>query len=265
MILHFLRTGVGGRDMNIPLQRLEEISLNASPFIQQIIYDGWLLRFSEGQSKRANGVSVIAPSSLPLESKIKECEAWYAAKNLPAVFRVTSMTKDKALDATLVQLGYEISEHVDTLWMPLTAPSPVNNQAQANVLVLPFDEWSQELYSIRAESNTQRDIHMRRIQPVAGNVTCYALFPEGSENAAVCAQTIREAQYSGIFNVFTKQSHRGSGLARSLMHSVLDIERQAGVQTAYLQVTQQNTAARRLYDALGFSFAYEYWYRVKSN
>jgi N-acetylglutamate synthase len=258
--------------MNIPLERLEEISLNASPFIQQIIYDGWLLRFSEGQSKRANGVSVIAPSSLPLESKIKECEAWYAAKNLPSVFRVTSMTKDKTLDATLVQLGYEISEHVDTLWMPLTHTM---SDHTSKVVVLTLDEWTQQLYSLRAESgeesaegadvNTQRDIHMRRIQPVAGNVTCYALFPDGSDTAVVCAQTIREAQYTGIFNVFTKESHRGSGLARSLMSSVLERENRAEVQTAYLQVTRQNTAARRLYDALGFTFAYEYWYRVKAH
>jgi RimJ/RimL family protein N-acetyltransferase len=36
----------------------------------------------------------------------------------------------------------------------------------------------------------------------------------------------------------------------------------AGAHTVYLQVVEANSAARRLYDGLGFAAAYRYWYRM---
>jgi hypothetical protein len=33
------------------IQEIEEISLNAWPSLQQILYDGWILRFANGYTK----------------------------------------------------------------------------------------------------------------------------------------------------------------------------------------------------------------------
>jgi N-acetylglutamate synthase len=250
----------------LPLHRLEEISLNASPFLQQVIYDGWLLRFSEGQSQRANGVSVVAQSTLPLEEKIAVCENWYDSKRLPAVFRVTTLTRDHDLDRALESRGYVISERVDTLWRDLRSIAPSDDMAAKptiKTVVLPFEEWSAHLYRIKSQDESCRSRHAKRMQPIAGNSLCYAL-SVGSD-VAVCAQTVREGAYAGIFNVFASNEHRRKGYAKLLMLSILECERDAGLQTAYLQVAQHNTVAKQLYIALGFSLAYEYWYRVRAN
>jgi N-acetylglutamate synthase len=252
--------------MNLPLHRLEEISLNASPFLQQVIYDGWLLRFSEGQSKRANGVNVIAPSTLPLVDKIKQCEEWYEQKELPAVFRITTLTRDAELDATLERLGYEVSERVDTRWRPL---QDVSHAIDTGVRTLAFDDWSQHFYALKRENTASRERHSRRMQPVAGHHYCYALFSQG--RVVSCAQTVRELsanttqqpRYVGLFNVFTDAEARGKGYATRLIEAVMSLERAAGGQTMYLQVAQQNVNAIRIYGQLGFDVAYEYWYRVK--
>ena len=41
------------------IRYLEELALNAWTSIQTVVYDGWLIRFSNGYTKRANSVNPI--------------------------------------------------------------------------------------------------------------------------------------------------------------------------------------------------------------
>jgi N-acetylglutamate synthase len=41
------------------IKTVEEISLNAWHPLEQILYDGWILRFAEGYIKRANLVNPV--------------------------------------------------------------------------------------------------------------------------------------------------------------------------------------------------------------
>jgi ribosomal protein S18 acetylase RimI-like enzyme len=65
----------------------------------------------------------------------------------------------------------------------------------------------------------------------------------------------------GIFDVVVQQEERRRGYARALAEHLLNLGRQDGAHTAYLQVEYSNTAARALYGSLGFSDQYKYWYR----
>ena len=44
--------------------RIEEVALNAWPSMQHMLYDGWLLRFSNGYTKRANSVNILYAGAL---------------------------------------------------------------------------------------------------------------------------------------------------------------------------------------------------------
>ena len=69
-------------------RRIEEAGLNSWPALQQLLFDGWLVRFAQGYTKRANSVTPLYPSLQPYEEKIAWCEHIYKEKQLPPVFRL---------------------------------------------------------------------------------------------------------------------------------------------------------------------------------
>src|SRR5260370_15937452 len=85
---------------------IEELTLNAWPPLETLLFDGWILSFSDGYTRRANSVPPLYPSSLPLDGKIGECEAAYARRGREVTFKITSSPDDAELDRALEQRGY---------------------------------------------------------------------------------------------------------------------------------------------------------------
>ena len=82
--------------------RVEEACLNAWPALREVLLDGWLLRFSEGLTRRANSANALAPVGSPALTK---CQCLYRRLGLPTIFRVLSFA-DPAIDQQLAEAGY---------------------------------------------------------------------------------------------------------------------------------------------------------------
>lgn len=76
------------------IRKLEEISMNSWPSLKNEIYDGWVLRYSNGYTKRANSVIPLYKSSLPIIEKIDMCREKYTSMNLPLIFKLTELNND---------------------------------------------------------------------------------------------------------------------------------------------------------------------------
>src|SRR3954471_19177261 len=87
------------------LARVEEAGLNASAPPQQLLIDGWLVRFCPGKAKRARCVNAISPGRLPLADKLALCQQIYDAADLPLFLRMTPFSAPPELDAELDRLG----------------------------------------------------------------------------------------------------------------------------------------------------------------
>ena len=115
-------------------RELEELALTAWPALQQWLYDGWVVRFAEGYTRRANSVNLLYPARLDPAAKIAICEQWYADRNLPTVFRITSHTSSPAVDRLLDARGYRSVDRSLTLHRRLddwAAPSDLRGQLRS--------------------------------------------------------------------------------------------------------------------------------------
>ena len=85
---------------------MEELSLNAWP-AHQTLYDGWVLRFADGYTKRANSINPLYPSTNDLGGKIAFCESIYQERKLDVVYQLTPTScHPENLDDTLAAKGY---------------------------------------------------------------------------------------------------------------------------------------------------------------
>jgi hypothetical protein len=82
--------------------RVEETCLNAWPALREVVLEGWLLRFSEGLTRRGNSANSLAPFGCP---RLAECQRLYHRMGLPTIFRVLSFS-DPAIDQQLAEAGY---------------------------------------------------------------------------------------------------------------------------------------------------------------
>ena len=74
---------------------------------------------------------------------------------------------------------------------------------------------------------------------------------------------VLDAGWLGVFDVFVQPNYRGHGYGRTVVEALLGWGVSHGAERAYLQVQKDNSIALQLYQSLGFSEQYRYWYRVK--
>jgi GNAT superfamily N-acetyltransferase len=245
------------------LSRIEDAGLNASAPPQQRWLDGWLLRFSPGKAKRARCINAVAPGRLPLALKLQLARQVFAEAGLPMVLRITRFTQPADLDGQLAALGYSLLDDTRVMvcrGLPDAAPAPLppgTCWAQ-----LSPDEYADAVGALRGSPPEQRRAHAQRIAWSPVPYEGFAIRRESDGEVLACGQFAREAELVGLYDVFTRESERGRGLARLLCERLLSLSIKQGATVAYLQVDADNQAARRIYQRLGFADAYAYHYRL---
>ena len=61
---------------------IELMMMRSWPALEEKTYDGWIMRFSEGYTKRANSINPMYESYFDLEEKYEYCRKLYEEKKL---------------------------------------------------------------------------------------------------------------------------------------------------------------------------------------
>jgi N-acetylglutamate synthase len=237
---------------------VEQAALRAWPALEQWDDEGWLLRFADGYTKRANSVTPSQPCSEALVAKVARCEAIYRQRGLPPIFRLVGPLAPEELDAHLAGCGYALVDPTLVLSAPLAGLSLPIPQYPLH-LTEDIDGW---LCAYQAVSGTAlpQAAHGSILGAIQGRLLLAALQAEGEPVA--CALAVVEDALVGLFDLAVAPAWRRQGLGRALMTGLIRWARNAGAQRAYLQLVKGNAPARGLYEGLGFSELYRYWYRV---
>ena len=256
----------------LDIKTIEDLSLNAWPSWQMQLYDGWILRFSHMYTYRTNCVEQFGSPELPLDEKIAYCEEIYKRWKSPCVFKITPLNTE--LDPLLDNQGYMIRNktHVMCLDLDRTASNTMKENGkqhfstirEGNMTVrdrIP-DEWIDALFAIKGNATvTHLKIVPSMYAAIPKDVRC--AYIRHDEQIVATGLGILDREYVGIYAINVDASCRRKGLAEKICNTLLTEGKKAGAKKAYLQVLEGNAPAIHLYEKLGFTRQYSYWFRFK--
>lgn len=238
---------------------VEELSINAWPALQTMLVDGWVLRFANGYTKRANSINPLYPSRRTAAEKIAACEKLYRDKRLPVVFKMTGAACPEGLDALLAERGYQAESATSVQLVDLKNwdRSPAQDAA---FTPLTLDAWQTAFCPMNGIEGKNQTTHFLMLQSIVSE-TCFASL-KVEDRIIACGLGVLQDGFIGLFDIVTGSGWRRHGYGERLLQGLLAWGKHRGAHTAYLQVMMDNTPSLYLYAKIGFQEAYQYWYRV---
>jgi ribosomal protein S18 acetylase RimI-like enzyme len=240
---------------------LEELSLSALPALETAFLDGWVLRFSNDYTRRANSINPLYPGARPFDDNLRDAEALYRRRGQRVVFKLTPASLPEGLDEALAERGYghEATTSVQTLDLAARAAPAFGPTTLSENL---SDDWLSAVYRL----NAIPERHQATMRQMLSRLAPQSCFASLSVDGAVVSMGlgVLQAGWLGLYDIVTLPDQRGRGHARQLISDLLAWAVSLGAHSAYLQVMQNNFQALRLYERLGFRERYEYWYRVRA-
>jgi ribosomal protein S18 acetylase RimI-like enzyme len=234
------------------VRAIEERGFNSWPALKTVLVDGWIVRLSDGHTRRANSASPLVPSQLAPDALIAAIEPLFEAAALRPVFRITPLA-DRGVERRLVADGWRDDDPSLGMFAtePLGAADPaVTFDRQAN------DAWidaAMAAYGFGPKGATS----LRRMLPLIALPAAFATLVEEGEPLAF-GLAVAERGMVGFHDIVVASKARGRGIGRRLVAALIDWGRRNGAPQAYLLVREGNQPARALYRSLGFSEVYRY-------
>ncbi len=156
--------------------QVEETCLNAWPALREIVLDGWLVRFSEGLSRRNNSANPLSAKSTISEAVIAETTAFYRRHDRPAIFRVPSIAAP-GVDKALAEAGFTAEAETCVLHGAIDGLDTATDPA---VTLLPRADrvWFQAMSALQGHTQEQAHTYRRIIGAISVRATFAALSGE---------------------------------------------------------------------------------------
>lgn len=239
----------------------ERAGLRAWPGIE-VEWDGqWVRRASGGYTKRANSVQCLDPvDDGDVEARIAAAVAWFAARNLPPVFRMTPLA-GPSLAAALDRLGWQNIDASYQFAMPL---GPVEADARGRIFAVRDPAW----LALQQKLSGYDDMRRAKLEALLAALQVEACGVALFDAAGVPVASALMAIADGIVvtgNVVTAADQRRKGYGAAMMATGHAWAHAAGARVAALNVQADNIGAQALYRGLGYSRQYDYHYRLPGN
>ncbi len=246
------------------IREIDECAARAWPALFVDELDGWRLRFTYNVTGRANSVLPInLGDRYSLDERLRRVEAFYRRWNAPVRYHITPAAQPTDLEQTLIDRGYRRVTPTLVQVAPLVAVLDHLGPGQTHdVHMTPeLDETWFDTYR-RLEDLSDREAGV--IRGILGRIdrpAAYVLVATEGQPIGV-GMGVVDSGWAGVFCVVVDPRYRRIGAARTVLRALAQWARRGQALNMYLQVTEQNSAARALYAGAGFETLYSYHYRV---
>ena len=240
------------------LLRIEEAGVHAWPALETAPLQGWLWRYSDGGSQRANSVSALTFTGADLDIAIDEAERLYASRGKGAMFQVSDVSAPAELDKRLEARGYRINDPCTTL------VSPINIAVNRPVGIEYFETATPEWFDCYASVITPE---RRRVAPqILNRIPPGSAFCGVRRDGRIVATALAVAHKDVVIAecVATLADARGTGAATAVMRGLESWGAAQGCKSSALQALVNNATAQALYRSLGYRPLGGYHLRVKA-
>lgn len=241
---------------------LEHAALSAWPARRDETCFGWRLLAEDGHTGRTNAVWPLRwTGEVTLGEAVEAAEAWYAARGLAAVFKLSDgATAPSDLASVLADRGY--APQTETLVMARPAlPAPKQSSGRPMVAL---SAYPQEAFDAVLAATAQSAEELAERRAIAARVPrprAYATLAVEGRPRAVGLTALATDSYAGIFAMRTAPGFRRRGLGRAVLDALAGFAADHGAHWLFLQVEAANAPALSLYRRAGFvtSYAYRFW------
>ena len=246
------------------IAQLEGLGRRAWPSLEIEALDGWILGTSGAYTRRANAVWPVLDGEQPLSERVERSEAFYAARNRRAVFKLQPAARPSTLDEFLDERGYRRTSETIVKTLELDFFAERASKRSASVAVRePFEaDWFEASVSLGKVDEDRRDDYRAIIDHLeaTGIKRLFGRAERDSRIASLALGCLVDGVVS-LVEVATAEQDRGQRLAEHVLRAIIQKARAKGAARALLSVEADNSSARRLYERLGFVERYRYWYR----
>ena len=242
----------------------QELTTNAWPPKSVMLLNGWVVRISEGVTKRANSVLPLHYHGEKLLDDIRNVEILYEEKKLSPIFQIPDYFEPIDLISTLRERNYKKIDETIVMTTKLHEIKhiKINNDYDYYIDNSPAETWFQAFGDITSHNEETLEGQKAIIGRIQLKTTAFGVASDGEEIIGI-ALAVAERGYVGIFDLIVDERYRRQGIAQSLITHIIDWGKKNSATWGYLQVVEENTTAISLYQKLGFKKAYNYRYYLK--
>ncbi|WP_166021333.1 GNAT family N-acetyltransferase [Streptomyces chilikensis] len=242
-------------------RELAGVAARAWPPVESERLGDWVLRASSGFTRRANSVLALGDPGRELDEALAAVRAWYGERGLPAYVQAATGAAgtDELLCAALEERGW-VREVTAELWVGSLAaaadaadPASADPEAPAVRLSRHTDDTWLARYRRKGVGAAARRV-------LEGGPSVWFATVPGADGAppAAIGRCVVDGRWAGFAAVEVAPERRREGLATRVMAALAGQAMEEGASAGWLQVETDNSGARRLYDALGFSAHHAY-------
>ena len=242
----------------------EELQSNAFPALQIVMYDGWSVRFGGGFTYRVNCANAMYPERLPAAEKVRFVDELYQRSDLNmSIFKFhdgMDPAQREACEAELDQMGYATERSGNIYVCDLTSFYRLPN-AQVRIESVMTKQWLDGFLTMNGTAEAQRLAASIMLQNIAFPIAATSIWEDGRMIA--CGLGVMERGRIGLYDIYVDAACRRRGLGGDICTAIMNYGRDNGCHTAYLQCLSDNLGAQKMYDQLGYSETYHYWFRTR--